>query len=187
MTDIITSFRGEHAYLSNFFYCLYPFHFRYSDNPFVAEEMLLKPGEEIVIWVKSAEHIFQALKATNKKGFQYVLDAGSPVAAKRRGHAIKCRPDWTEGVDIRSMLKAVKEKFAYNAALRLKLIKTGPALLIEGNTWNDRTWGQVLINGKWEGENRLGKILQMVRWYFMKQTDINKTMEEYLQKIIKGE
>ena len=46
-----------------------------------------------------------------------------------------------------------------NETLKTNLLKTGDAMLIEGNTWGDRIWGQV--NGV--GENNLGKILMRIR------------------------
>jgi predicted NAD-dependent protein-ADP-ribosyltransferase YbiA (DUF1768 family) len=35
--------------------------------------------------------------------------------------------------------------------------------LFEGNTWGNRTWGCVQVNGKWAGKNQLGKLLMQVR------------------------
>ena len=57
------------------------------------------------------------------------------------------------------MKDIVLAKFTQNQFLKEKLLATGDAYLIEGNTWGDRVWGQV--NGV--GQNRLGKILMEVR------------------------
>lgn len=46
-----------------------------------------------------------------------------------------------------------------NPLLKEKLLNTGDALLIEGNTWRDYYWGEC----KGKGENHLGKILMEVR------------------------
>lgn len=56
------------------------------------------------------------------------------------------------------MLQIVRNKFT-DPDLRQKLLDTGNARLIEGNTWGDMTWG--MVNGK--GQNLLGKILEKVR------------------------
>ena len=50
-------------------------------------------------------------------------------------------------------------KFTQNQDLKEKLLKTGNAILIEGNWWNDTYWG--VCNGI--GENNLGKILMKIR------------------------
>jgi hypothetical protein len=47
--------------------------------------------------------------------------------------------------------------------LRQKLLATGDAELFEGNTWGNRTWGCVQVNGQWVGKNQLGKLLMQVR------------------------
>ena len=57
------------------------------------------------------------------------------------------------------MYNICKAKFTQNETLKTKLLKTGDAMLIEGNTWGDKIWGQV--NGV--GENNLGKILMRIR------------------------
>ena len=57
------------------------------------------------------------------------------------------------------MYNTLVAKFTQNPDLAKKLLATGDALLIEGNTWNDRYWG--VCRGK--GENRLGILLMLVR------------------------
>lgn len=68
------------------------------------------------------------------------------------------RPDWEEVKDD-VMYTVCKAKFLQNPGLLKKLLDTGDAELIEGNTWNDQIWG--VCNGS--GENRLGKILMRIR------------------------
>jgi predicted NAD-dependent protein-ADP-ribosyltransferase YbiA (DUF1768 family) len=53
----------------------------------------------------------------------------------------------------------VRLKFSTHQELRERLLATGEAELIEGNTWNDTFWGVC----KGEGQNWLGKILMEVR------------------------
>ena len=57
------------------------------------------------------------------------------------------------------MLDIVMAKFRQHPDLTEALLDTGDAELIEGNTWNDTTWG--VCNGK--GLNWLGKILMIAR------------------------
>jgi ribA/ribD-fused uncharacterized protein len=80
-------------------------------------------------------------------------------SAKALGRKIKLREDW---LDIREnvMEYLVRLKFKH-PALRIMLIRTAGADLIEGNYWNDRFWGVDLRSGI--GENKLGKILMKVR------------------------
>ena len=105
----------------------------------------------------NAEAAFQAQKClttAEKKSFVGL----NPSEAKRKGRHVKLRSDW-EQVKTEVMYTVVKNKFSQNADLREKLLATGDAELIEGNTWHDTCWG--VCNGK--GENRLGKILVKVR------------------------
>ena len=70
------------------------------------------------------------------------------------------RPDWEEIKD-HEMEEIVRAKFEQNKDLRKKLVDTKDAVLVEGNTWNDRYWGVDEKTG--EGQNRLGKILMKIR------------------------
>jgi predicted NAD-dependent protein-ADP-ribosyltransferase YbiA (DUF1768 family) len=56
------------------------------------------------------------------------------------------------------MLNLLRQKFQ-NPELREKLLCTGKLELIEGNYWGDTYWG--VCRGV--GENRLGKLLMLVR------------------------
>lgn len=82
----------------------------------------------------------------------------NPSQAKKLGRSVSLRPDW-EDIKIDIMYNICKAKFTQNETLKTKLLKTGDATLIEGNTWGDKIWGQV--NGV--GENNLGKILMRIR------------------------
>ena len=59
----------------------------------------------------------------------------------------------------------MRQKFTRHLDLREKLLATGDAELIEGNTWRDMTWGAVWNKdkGRWVGKNNLGRILMKVR------------------------
>ena len=68
------------------------------------------------------------------------------------------RADW-EQVKFQVMEDCVRYKFTHHPDLRVALLATGDAELIEGNDWGDRIWG--VYQG--QGENRLGKILMKIR------------------------
>ena len=86
----------------------------------------------------------------------------SPGEAKSAGRRLKLRTDW-EKVKDQVMEDLVRKKFS-DRGLARGLLETEDAELIEGNTWNDQTWGMVKdSDGKWHGQNRLGKILMKVR------------------------
>jgi hypothetical protein len=48
-----------------------------------------------------------------------------------------------------------------------RLINTGAAMLVEGNTWGDKIWGRVNEGGIWKGLNLLGAILMEERGYWL--------------------
>lgn len=60
--------------------------------------------------------------------------------AKRRGRQIKMRPDW-EDRKLTIMHNLLVHKFNENLELIPKLLDTGGAVLVEGNTWHDNYWG----------------------------------------------
>ena len=63
------------------------------------------------------------------------------------------------------MEEIVLAKFRHNADLAEKLVATSGAVLVEGNTWHDQTWGSCSCDGHRDtpGANALGVILMWVR------------------------
>lgn len=144
---IIERFAGENAFLSNFF-----------------ESPVLFRGRLYL----NAEAAFQSQKCPRRAGeFQDI----SAKQAKYLGRQVEIRPDWDK-VKYMVMYEVVSEKFSQNEELRKKLLSTGDAVLVEGNTWGDRYWG--VCNGT--GENHLGKILMKVR----REQSIDKLQNVYL-------
>lgn len=137
MTTVIDHFNGYYLFLNNF----YPATVKFEDDFYV-----------------SVEHAFHAAKTLDKKERERVKWCRYARDAKKLGRSVKLRSDW-ESVKVRVMYNCVLDKFTRNDYLRNKLIETGNAELIEGNTWNDTFWG--VCNGK--GRNMLGKILMKVR------------------------
>jgi ribA/ribD-fused uncharacterized protein len=132
----VASFEGPFAFLSNF----YP-------SPIVYE------GQRY----QTVEHAFQAAKSTDPAERENIRNAPTPGKAKAMGRRVTLRPDW-ERVKRGVMMECLRLKFA-DPRLAQQLLKTGEALLEEGNTWGDTYWGKVDGNG----ENWLGILLMRVR------------------------
>ncbi len=132
----ISSFSGKNRFLSNFWLCRVTFE-----------------GVEY----DSTEHAYQAAKTVSEELREWVRTAPSPGQAKKRAYRLTLRPDWDD-VKEHVMLALLREKFK-DPELRAKLLATGDAELVEGNTWGDKYWG--VCDG--EGQNRLGVLLMLVR------------------------
>ena len=115
------------------------------------------------VFYPTVEHYFQAMKTLDLKERGWIASAPTPGEAKRRGRAVKLRPDWEE-VKEQVMLDGLRLKFKI-PAMREVLLSTQSAELIEGNTWHDNTWGNCSCDAckDIEGKNMLGKLLMKVR------------------------
>ena len=131
----IDDFRREYYFLSNFF-----------------ERAVTYDG----LAYDNNEDAFQAAKVFGEARNQF--KHLKPGDAKRLGFKVALRPDWETEKD-RIMYEICLAKFRQNPDLAERLIATGNAELIEGNTWNDKYWG--VCYGK--GQNKLGKILMRIR------------------------
>lgn len=136
MSKTIDSFMNENRFLSNFW---------------------MQPVEYDGAVYPCNESAFQAAKCLDSKD-RKPFETMGPSDAKRAGRRVKLRSDW-ESVKISVMTDIVRKKFAPGSGLAEKLLATGDAQLIEGNTWNDTFWG--VCRGR--GRNELGKILMKVR------------------------
>lgn len=132
----IDSFKGDYFFLSNF----YNYKLNYNGLRY-----------------NSVEAAFQAQKCPSRSAEFCNL---SPSEAKHLGRRVMLRNDW-EDIKISVMRDLLKIKFS-NPYLKQKLLDTGDAELIEGNTWNDRFWG--VCRGK--GENHLGQLLEEIRTFY---------------------
>lgn len=133
----IKSFTDNYAFLSNF----YP-------SPFIWNGFSFPTNE----------HFYQALKCKTFEQFWYIRRASTPGKAKRYGQKCNLREDW-EDVKLDVMWLGLTLKFSQNQDLKSQLIGTGDAILIEGNTWGDRYWGQC----EGIGNNHLGIMLMSLR------------------------
>lgn len=134
---MISSFRDEYFFLSNF----YPVEIKLDG-----------------IVYPNAETAFQAQKTLDVEERRKFSMLKNPVQAKRLGRKVKLRDDWEE-VKLDIMTEVVSQKFLQHPHLIEMLLQTGDEELIEGNKWGDRFWG--VCKGK--GKNHLGKILMKIR------------------------
>lgn len=143
--ETIANFSGDYDFLSNFYECT-----------------VVYEG----IAYKSSEAAFQAAKTTDVE-LKKQIALMTPSKAKRfcgpRGSLV-LREDWDTIKDT-VMLNVLLQKFSQNKDLADKLIATGNATLIEGNTWHDNYWGNcgcAKCVSK-DGKNKLGQYLTLVR------------------------
>jgi ribA/ribD-fused uncharacterized protein len=136
MTITIDNFSGEHAFLSNF-----------------SASAVMLGG----LPAKTVEHAYQAAKAKQFDDRIHVLSQTTAGHSKKAGRRVEMRDDW-ESIKFWVMEDLLRQKFA-KPPLRKKLLDTGMAVLIEGNTWGDRTWG--VCDG--HGDNHLGRLLMEIR------------------------
>ena len=134
MENIISYFKNENYFMSNFF-----------------EASVSYRGKVY----RNAEAAYQAQKDPARAG-EFIMLKGDD--AKTLGSKVTLRRDWEE-IKVQVMYEVVKAKFTQNRNLMQKLIQTGNAELVHGNIHRDTFWG--IYGGK--GENMLGKILMEIR------------------------
>jgi ribA/ribD-fused uncharacterized protein len=144
----INEFRGDHRFLSNFYEC----------------------GVHVVVpdvgptFFPTNEHFYQFMKIDSAcpEDRQAVLSANTPGQAKRAGQRGTMRPDW-EARKFSVMRLGLATKFSSTSPEAEALLRTGDALLREGNTWGDQVWGAVWDGSRWRGQNWLGHLLMARR------------------------
>jgi N-glycosidase YbiA len=105
----------------------------------------------------TSEHYFQAQKFEDAGYREEIRKANSPMLAARLGRSRKqkLRRDW-ESVKVGVMRAALLAKFTQHEELRVLLLSTGEAKLVE-HTENDDYWGDGT------GKNMLGRLLMELR------------------------
>lgn len=131
----ITSFQGQHRWLSNFW------------PAFVTLDGVRYP---------SVENAYQAAKTAPENRSLFVN--ATPGGAKRLGRRCPVRPDWDDR-KLAVMEDLIRQKFRPGYRLAALLLQTKDAHIEEGNTWGDQFWG--VCEGV--GTNNLGLILMRVR------------------------
>ena len=109
--EAVPKFRGKFAFLSNFYPCK------------VEYEGSIYP---------SVENAYQASKTALHRRRKFV--SISPKEAKRKGRKVLLLQGWGSK-KVAIMRGLVWKKFSQNEELRKKLLETGDAVLMEGNTW----------------------------------------------------
>lgn len=139
--ETINKFRGSNYFLSNFYNA---------------------PVKYLGMTYRNNEAAFQSAKVlgTKQANQRIVFTHLEPSEAKHKGRHVTLRADW-EQVKDQVMYDIVKAKFSDNTNLKQKLLDTGTAELIEGNTWGDTYWGYDIKQKR--GRNELGKTLMRVR------------------------
>lgn len=145
--NMIYGFSGEFRFLSNF-----------SPSPFILKKEY-----------PTVEHYFQSMKVNDPTNQETIRHAKTPALAKRLARRMQRVDDW-EDIKTQVMLKGLRAKFEI-PRLRTKLLRTGHAILVEGNDWGDTFWGQILTrpasqafeHGDGVGLNMLGVLLMIVR------------------------
>lgn len=140
MKTEINSFRGPNRWLSNFFL-----------NPVVLDG----------VSYPSNEHAYMAQKAPLDSAWQKQCQDPSilPSDIKKLSRQVQLILGWDE-LRIPTMEKCLRAKFQC-PMLKEKLLATGDAVLLEGNSWGDDFWGVNELTG--EGENHLGKLIMKIR------------------------
>lgn len=148
--NVISTFRtqgGGHSFLSNFY-----------ESP-----LLILPNRHTAALTPSsyasAEHFYQAAKASSLEDHDLVLACSTPGEAKRAGRQVRIRDNFlAERLEV--MRYVLRHKFPVDGGpLSEMLVETGDAILLEGNTWGDTYWG--VCRGK--GQNWLGHLLMARR------------------------
>jgi hypothetical protein len=112
----------------------------------------------------TAEHAYQAGKASKEAVREWILSAPTPSLVAMAAHGLytwDIVPAWSK-IKFDRMLNVLRAKFTQHENLRKLLLATGEARLVEAGTTNNavnRVWGEV--NGK--GQNMLGVLLMEVR------------------------
>ncbi|MDR2902088.1 MAG: NADAR family protein [Lactobacillales bacterium] len=132
--SVVIRFREDYFFLSN----MYPASFI---------------DDTGIVWPTS-EHFYQAYKATVKIDFDQINQASDGKVSKEMAHKMPTRPDW-DRVKLNVMKNALKYKFSQNPELAEKLEALYHTYLVEGNKWNDTTWGACMNIG----QNHLGRQL----------------------------
>jgi ribA/ribD-fused uncharacterized protein len=112
----------------------------------------------------TVEHAYQAAKTLEPEERQKIQQASTPALAKKMGRKVTKRPDWGD-LKVDLMRDLVRQKFTGHSELKKRLLATGDAELVEGNTWHDNFWGDCRCArcASSPGQNWLGRILMDVR------------------------
>lgn len=110
----------------------------------------------------TVEHYYQYCKSSSPKYREIIRNANTPTKARVLGNNMKfIVPGW-ESIKIEVMMDGLLAKFTQHEDLRMKLVDTYPAILINHDT--DAYWG---MGSNSEGQNELGSTLEALRTFLM--------------------
>ncbi|HAY22248.1 MAG TPA: DUF1768 domain-containing protein [Desulfobacterales bacterium] len=113
---------------------------------------------------RSSEDAYQYGKPKSPEVAEWLVLAPKPHLCAAAAHALfvfDIRPEWNS-IKIERMRAVLLAKFTQHESLRLKLLETGDAQLIEASN-TDAFWG---IGKKGNGKNMLGVLLMDIRREF---------------------
>lgn len=138
---MISLFHGDHFFLSN----SYPTDIKYRSCIY-----------------KNAEHLYQAVKCSDKSDHEKIINAATSKSAIILGRRIEIKPYW-DTIRAQVMLKVLRLKFR-NKKLRRLLRETDDKQLIEQNYWHDTFWGVCgCTKHQRTGLNMIGQMLMKIR------------------------
>lgn len=120
---------------------------------------------------RSAEALFQSLRFRDEMIIELIRSSKSPIGAKliAKANADKMVIEPTSKEDLQNMAKVLKLKLEQHPNLLTELLNTKDEEIIEDVTnrphGRNSFWGAALVDGKWIGENALGKLWMQLRAY----------------------
>jgi hypothetical protein len=178
---VIAGFKDEHRWLSNFVgkVSAYGLAFGSVEAAFVASKLTppstatFEDGRKAVACLAEALDKPKLLTVDAPRGPTWLaletIAGLEPGLAKRVGRKLPLRNDWEkegpDGLLVKewTLLTLNRRKYAGDPKLAAQLLATGGALILEANTWGDRTWGVIETKTGVEGYNAMGSIAVAVR------------------------
>ncbi len=117
----------------------------------------------------TAEALFQCLRFDDEAIRNEIMRQASPMSAKMiaKKHRAKMILSPHHDQDLENMCFVLMLKIEQHPKIRMELQKTGDALITEDCSkrkyGSGLFWGAALIDGKWEGQNALGKMWMELR------------------------
>jgi ribA/ribD-fused uncharacterized protein len=118
---------------------------------------------------KTAEALFQALRFEDEEIVEAIRTSPSPMTAKmiakKYRTSMVVEPQGQQ--DLENMRLVLRLKVDQNPEVKRILLATRDEQIVEDCTKRPRGsgkfWGMALVDGKWEGDNRLGTLLMELR------------------------
>ena len=118
---------------------------------------------------RTTEALFQALRFEDESIREAIRQEKSPMAAKMvaKRHKSKMIVEPRSLADLDNMRRALRLKLQAHPALRRQLLATGAARLVADCSRRAKGsglfWGAALRDGRWVGENWLGRLWEELR------------------------